>query len=249
MRYSASPYTGNYDTPDTPVVEVPRFKRHFEFTGETRGNLKRIRALIDLPHHGVKKGDEGGWLECYANLSGAAWVADEAEVSGCARVSDFALVAGDAVVSGNAKVSGNARVSGNAIVSGNAVVSGNAIVSGYATVAGDAWVSGNAVVSGNAKVSGNTKVSGNAVVSGNTQLVRGGAQVASDQDFLTLGPALSSGRHTTAFQTPTGVKVVTGCFLGTVDEFEAAIRSKHTGEHLDQYLGFVSTLKGFFNDR
>ena len=71
----------------------------FEFTGETKVNLhgvtvRRIRATRDIPKAGVKKGDEGGWI-------------DSAE-----------LTNGDARVSGNARVYGNAQVSGDAWVSG-----------------------------------------------------------------------------------------------------------------------------------
>ena len=81
----------------------------FEFTGEEKVNrygvtVRRIRATRDIPRVGVKKGDEGGWI-------------DSAE-----------LTSGDARVSGNAWVSGNAQVFGNARVSGNAWVSGDARV-------------------------------------------------------------------------------------------------------------------------
>ena len=55
-------------------------------------------------------------------------------------------------VSGDAWVSDNARVYGNACVYGNAWVSVNAEVSGDACVYGDAEVSGNARVSSNARV-------------------------------------------------------------------------------------------------
>lgn len=202
---------------------------HFEFTGETHGPLKRIRATIDLPFHGVKAGDLGGWIESESNLQGLAWVADEAEVCGNAIACDNALLCDNAVACDNSQVSDYASVQNNAVLSGNAKVSDCAIVCD------------------DAQLASRTSVSGTTVVSGNTQLCAD-AQVFSNRDFITLGPALSSDRYTTAFRTPVGVMVVTGCFFGTVDEFEAAIRSKHTGENLDQYLGFVSSIKGFFNE-
>ena len=57
----------------------------FEFTGETKVNLhgvtvRRIRATRDIPKAGVKKGDEGGWIDSAeltngnARVSGNAWV-------------------------------------------------------------------------------------------------------------------------------------------------------------------------------
>ena len=54
---------------------------YYEFTGETirvgDATLHRIRAVTDLPRHGVRAGDVGGWIAGTANLFGGAWV------SGC----------------------------------------------------------------------------------------------------------------------------------------------------------------------
>ena len=76
--------------------------KHFELTAETKNHfgvtLHRIKALVDLPHAGVKAGDLGGWVESIENLSGEAWVSDEARVSGEARVFDKARVFGKAQV-------------------------------------------------------------------------------------------------------------------------------------------------------
>ena len=44
--------------------------------------LYRIRALRDLPWHGVTAGDLGGYVEGVDNLSGDAWVSGDAMVSG-----------------------------------------------------------------------------------------------------------------------------------------------------------------------
>jgi hypothetical protein len=102
----------------------------YEFTGETlqlvEGNLlHRIWALIDIPRHGVKVGDVGGWVESTLNLAheDEAWVGGDARVFGCALIAENALVTGSARVSGRAIVFGNARISGAARLSGFAVVS------------------------------------------------------------------------------------------------------------------------------
>ena len=116
--------------------------KKYELTKETKTladgtDLHRIRALRDIPRHGVEAGELGGWAEKESNLSqkdGDAWVS------------------GDAWVFGNAEVYGNAKVSGNATVYGDAWVSGNATVCGNAKVYGDAKVCGNAMVCGNAEV-------------------------------------------------------------------------------------------------
>ena len=120
-------------------------EKHFELTDETievaGKTLHRIRCTRDCKW--AKTGDLGGFIEKEDNLSGNAWVSDNAWVSGDARVY------GDAWVSDNARVSGNARVYGDARVSDNAQVYGDAWVSGNARVYGNAWVSGNARVYGN----------------------------------------------------------------------------------------------------
>ena len=84
--------------------------RHYKLIDQTNtapngSVLYRIRALRDLPRHGVKAGDLGGYVEGTHNLSGDAWVADHAWVSGNAQVAGRALVAGNARVYGDADVS------------------------------------------------------------------------------------------------------------------------------------------------
>lgn len=70
----------------------------YELTSQTKefvGTiLHRIRVLVDIPAHGVKAGDVGGWIQCEENLSqkGSAWISDEALVFGNARVYDDAVI-------------------------------------------------------------------------------------------------------------------------------------------------------------
>ena len=82
--------------------------KHFKLTDETldlgRVKLRRIEATVDLPKHGVRKGDKGGWVEKEAQVYGNAWVSGNAQVYGDARVSGNAQVSGDAWVSGNAHI-------------------------------------------------------------------------------------------------------------------------------------------------
>ena len=108
-------------------------------------------------------------------------------------------------------------------VSGNAWVYGNAQVRGDAWVAGDAWVYGNARVFGNAQVYGNARVFGAAWVSGN-------ARVFEASHIISIGPVGSRNSTLTMFRTDKGSSVVTGCFLGTLAEFEAAVKKKPEGD-------------------
>jgi len=76
---------------------------HYKLTTETKTRfgitLHRIEALVDMPWHGVRTGDKGGWVQSTQNLQKKAWV------------SGNAWVYGDARVYGNAQVYGKAKLS------------------------------------------------------------------------------------------------------------------------------------------
>ena len=97
-------------------------------------NYYRLKAIKDFSN--VKKGDLGGYVDGYHNLSqkGKCWVYDEATISDSARVSSNAKIQKNAHVSGKAKVFGKAIVTGNAYVCGDALVFGKSYVGGYETV-------------------------------------------------------------------------------------------------------------------
>ena len=108
-------------------------EQKYELTGTSKVNawgvtVHQIRATEDIPRHGVKKGDLGGWVESESLTNGDARVFGAAWVSGDARVFGAAWVFGDAQVFGAARVFGAAWVSGAARVSGAAWVSGDARV-------------------------------------------------------------------------------------------------------------------------
>ena len=99
----------------------------FELTDTTVVNawgvtLHQIRATEDIPRHGVRKGDLGGYVSSTHLPSGDARVSGDAWVSGDARVSGAAWVSGAAQVSGAARVTGAARVFGDAQVFGDAEI-------------------------------------------------------------------------------------------------------------------------------
>jgi hypothetical protein len=63
--------------------------------------------------------------------------------------------------------------------------------------------------------------------------------------WLLIGPAKSSGRFTTAFvDDKIGVRVVCGCFSGTIAEFSQQIENTHRNnkEHLEQYRLFCQLI-------
>ena len=235
--------------------------RKYELTEETKtlvgGTvLRRIRALRDIPRHGVKAGELGGFVESEDNLSqdGDAWVYGDAKVYGNANVFDNAKVSGDATVYGDAWVYGNAWVSGDARVYGDTCVSGNAYVLDNARVYGDACVSGNAKVSGDATVygdawvSGNTKVYGNACVLGDDQVsgdarVFGNALVSGKTHYMTFKNSWSSGRWFTYTRSNRMWRV--GCFYGTGEELikKAYEDSELSGRCYEAIVRAVETIE------
>ena len=213
-------------------------------------DLFRVVALRDISND-VKKGAVGGWVESEDNLSqlGECWVYDNALVFGNARVS------GDARVFGNARVSDDAWVCGSAHVCGNAHVWDNAWVRGNARVFGNARVWDNARVSGNARVWGTACVCDNACVYDNARVwdnawvcdnarVCDNAMVAKTQHVLCIGPVGSSNRALTLFKCENDWKVSTGCFLGTLEEFKAAVSKKpEWDKHRKQYEAVYELLE------
>ena len=137
----------------------------------------------------------------------------------------------------------NLSQSGNAWVYGNAEVSGNARVSGNAEVSGNAWVYGNAWVSGNARVYGNAEVSGNAWVYGN-------ARVSGNEDYTTIKGFGRNCRNTTFFKSEDGdVKVVCGCFYGTLDEFRKKVKETHgDSKYATEYLMIADLMELHFKE-
>ena len=124
--------------------------------------LHRIRALRDIPRHGVKAGDLGGWIHDESSLSqdGDAWVGGDAIVTDYCKVFDNALVTGNALLRYRSRVFGNAKVYENAQIHDEARVFGNAEVFGDAQIRYGSQIYGNAKVFGTAIVY--SRVFGNA---------------------------------------------------------------------------------------
>ena len=116
---------------------------------------------------------------------------------------------------------------------GDAWVFGNARVFGNASVSGGAWVFGDARVSGNASVSGGARVFGNASVSGNA-------------DILHITGLGTVHRTTTAFRAADGLKIICGCFYGSLKEFEEQVIKTRTGKYREEYLKFAELVEIYF---
>ena len=156
-------------------------RRKYEITNESRTvhlldgrkiTVFRIRALRDIPRHGVKAGELGGWVEGTHNLSqyDDCWIDQYARVVGGATVIGNALIAGRSQVYDKAQVRGNAKVTGQACVFGKAVVAGNASVLSCAVIRDQAMVMGKATVDSYAEIAGEARVAGYAVVTDNARV-------------------------------------------------------------------------------
>ena len=90
----------------------------------------RVVALRDIPEHGIKAGDKGGYIRLKKNLSqkGSSWVDERAIVTDNARVSGSALIYGDVLLTDNTLVKGRAIVGGNTVISGDTVIFGHVYI-------------------------------------------------------------------------------------------------------------------------
>lgn len=110
--------------------KIMKENRRYELTDETiefdGHTLHRIRCTKDFLH--ITKGTLGGFVECYGNLCGEAWVGDDAKVYAGAVVKDRAFVVGDACVSSCAVIAERASVEDSASVCGVVWIGGNAVI-------------------------------------------------------------------------------------------------------------------------
>ena len=193
--------------------------KYWEFTEEEMHHfghrLRRIRALVDLPDRRVKKGETGGWVSDSAEISGLAWVYDEARVYGSARVSGSAGITSSARIYGSAQVSDSAKVVGSARVYGRSLVYGWARIVDEARVAGSAEVFDLAWVCDGARVCGEARVYGSAWVAGLAE-VSGGARVKVKSHVMTLTSIGSKDSTVNLVRTEKGHYLQVGCWEGTV---------------------------------
>lgn len=159
--------------------------------GEQAQKMYRIRALRDIPVHGVKKGDWGGYVQEVNTLSheGACWVGGEAQAIYNVRITGNALIDGYAIVDGEPgcviNVSDNVRVTGNAQVLARKkeissedirelfCLNENFIAQDLAYICNLTLGSGNAVVAGHSQVRGAREISGTSLVTERAVVKRG----------------------------------------------------------------------------
>jgi len=117
-------------------------------------------------------------------------------------------------------------------------MSGDARMYGNARMSGDARLYGNASMFDNARMSGSSRLYGDARMHDN-------ALVERPQHVLTIGPIGSRGDHLTFYRTAGGGgEIHTGCFTGTIAQFEAAVKETHAGTAFEsEYLALVQLMR------
>ena len=203
--------------------------------------IRQIKWMEDIPAHGIKKGDLGGWLKSRENYpTSSLGVVRGGVVSGIAVVSG-GVVSGGEIGGGwvcGGEVSGG-EVSGGVVSGGwvrGGVVSGGVVSGGV--------VSGTAVVSGG-EVSGGV-VSGGVVSGGEVS----SGWVSGNNDLLLITPIGRDNGALLAVRTADGGIICTrGCFAGTIEELDAASLSAHVGEyacHRPVYVAAIALIKAKF---
>ena len=109
--------------------ELTDIKR--DYNGTT---VYRIRALEDIENKNnfqldVKKGDLGGWVSGYHNLSqqGKCWIYDNSIVVDNARVEDDAIIYGNSAMYDNSSAYNRSEVC-NSILSNNSMILGKGCI-------------------------------------------------------------------------------------------------------------------------
>lgn len=188
---------------------------YYDFTGKTKVvdgvTVRQIVATRDFGDY--EKGAIGGYIQETHNLTGGAWVADEAVVMESANLCYGAFANKDSLIRGKASVVGGVFVTDNAVISGKSRLmgvpgeyGGNIMVAGSATIKdatisspqhGDIFICGHSVISDGAIIIGErvcvkdfSIVTEHALISGDGSVeisgnaqVRGGARIIVEDDY------------------------------------------------------------------
>lgn len=201
--------------------------------------LYRIKAVRDFGL--VKKGALGGYIERETNLShrGDCWVTYDAKVSDWATVTEHAIVKDSAEVSDFCNITGNARIGGTSKLKGEVLCAGETYISGRTFVYGDVNIINAIIIDGYIES-----------VGCDTIQIRDGrfdasADIRHCRHLLVAGPLGSRDDFTTIFRDTNGEIIVrTGCFTGTIDEFEQAVKDAHDdNQYAKEYMALIELAK------
>lgn len=159
--------------------------------------VSRIQALRDIPLHGVKKGDLGGWIGADKQTTLAqddeCWIGRNAIVLGSVGIVGNVLVSGNALIHGGARVKrigadgyyfglsveGNAKIledaridysSGTGIEGEGGFIGKYAVIKGKATLQGVRSVGDRTIIEGNVSIDFGCSFEGDTIVKDNVRV-------------------------------------------------------------------------------
>lgn len=149
----------------------------------------RLQALCDIPLHGVKAGDFGGYVTKRASLSqeNSCWIGGEAQVIGDVKIKDNVLITDEAVVR-NASSLTESSITKNAKVSGRSTVKFAAsTMTRTLRITDDVHIYGDAVLDNICSIEGTTQVYENAYINGARRIsdskIFGNSKIDPEVDF------------------------------------------------------------------
>ena len=106
---------------------------------------------------------------------------------------------------------------------------------------GNCWISGDSEVYGNGKLSGDGSIYGDEIISGRVfgnAKIGFNAYISSPRSYFVQGPIGSRNDFLTCYlDKDKKIYAVTGCFSGTLEEFEKKVKETHgSNKHAKQYL-------------
>jgi len=199
-------------------------------------------------------------VEHRTEVSGNGFISGDARIQGRARVNgEWVVIEGRAVVTGFAKVYGRATLDDRVFICEHAEVFGDAKMFGNAQASGNAKIYGSARIFGNSRVKEYSKVYGNSVLKNDVQ-VRGmskikhahigtgefndKARIKGSEDYIYIERIGSETGTLTAFKTKNGIRIIRGCFEGTLEEFKYEVSKVHAQtKYIEEYDITISLIE------
>lgn len=199
-------------------------------------------------------------VEHRTEVSGNGFIFGDARIQGRARVNgEWVVIEGNAVVTGFAKVYGRATLDDKVFICEHAEVFGNAKMFGNAQASGNAKIYGNARIFGNSRVKEYAKIYGNSVLKSDVQVkgkskikhahihigeFNNTARIKGSEDYIYIERIGSEAGTLTAFKTKTGIRIIRGCFEGTLEEFKHEVAKIHAQtKYIEEYNMIISLIK------
>ena len=147
----------------------------YDYVNFVDKKLYRMRAIRDFENRKgvVKKGELGGFIEGFDNVSGNGWITNDSLVFGNAYVKDYCIVSGSSVIHDKAKILGkasivNSRIHEEALIEGRVTIK-DSVISGRAVLLDDVIVD-DSIVTDSARIGDRMQIVNKSIIMGNVLL-------------------------------------------------------------------------------